>query len=76
MPALVQRLRRTGSISALCLEFTILTAARSGEAVDARWDELELERGIWTVPPARMKAGREHRVPLPARAKIILDELA
>jgi len=75
VPELVQRLRVTGSVSAICLEFTILTAARSGEAMGARWDEFDLEQGIWTVPAARMKAGREHRVPLSARAKAILDEM-
>lgn len=73
VPALVARLRRTGSVSALCLEFTILTAARSGEAMGARWAEIDLERGVWTVPRERMKAGREHRVPLSGRAKEILS---
>ena len=69
VPAFVARLRRTGSVSALCLEFTILTAARSGEAMGARWEEFDLERGVWTVPKERMKAGREHRVPLSDRAR-------
>jgi integrase len=75
VPAFVARLRRTGSVSALCLEFVILTAARSGEAMGARWDEFDLERGIWTVPKGRMKAGREHRVPLSNRAKEILARM-
>ena len=75
VPALVLRLRRTGSVSALCLEFTILTAARSGEAMGARWSEVDLERGVWTVPKERMKAGREHRVPLSGRAKEILSTM-
>jgi integrase len=75
VPALVARLRRTGSVSALCLEFTILTAARSGEAMGARWSEIDLERGVWTVPKGRMKAGREHRVPLSGRAKEILSHM-
>ena len=61
------------SVSALCLEFTILTAARSGEAMGARWSEFDLARGIWTVPKGRMKAGHEHRVPLPHRASAILQ---
>ena len=69
-------LRRSGSMSALCLEFTILTAARSGEAMGARWSEIDLERGIWTVPRERMKAGRQHRVPLSARAREIVVGLA
>ncbi len=72
VPALVARLRQTGSVSALCLEFTILTAARSGEAMGARWSEFDLERGVWTVPRERMKAGREHRVPISGRAREIL----
>jgi integrase len=67
VPALVARLHQTGSVSAFCLEFTILTAARSGEAMGARWEEFDLERG--------MKAGREHRVPLSRRAKEILSRM-
>jgi integrase len=74
-PALMARLRQSGSVSALCLEFTILTAARSGEAMGARWSEIDLDRGVWTVPKERMKAGREHRVPLSERAKEILTAM-
>jgi hypothetical protein len=48
------------------------TAARSGEVLGARWDEFDLDRAMWTVPPARMKAGREHRVPLSQPALTIL----
>jgi integrase len=76
VPALMTRLREFGSVSALCLEFTILTAARSGEALGARFDEIDLERGIWTVPAHRMKAGREHRVPLSLRALEIVRHMA
>ena len=76
VPALMARLRASGSVSALCLEFTILTAARSGEAMGARWDEFDLDRGVWTVPRERMKAGREHRVPLSDRAKQIVSTMA
>ena len=57
------------------LEFTILTAARSGEVLGARWDEIDLQRKVWTVPAERMKAGKEHRVPLSDRALAILKEL-
>ena len=57
------------------LEFAILTAARSGEVLGARWDEIDLPGKVWTVPAARMKAGKEHRVPLSDRAMAILDEL-
>ncbi|WP_425374252.1 tyrosine-type recombinase/integrase [Microvirga subterranea] len=76
VPALIARLRQTSSVSALCLEFTILTAARSGEAMGACWEEFDLERGVWTDPKERMKAGREHRVPLSHRAKQILGIMA
>jgi integrase len=62
-------------MSARCLEFTILTAARSGEAIGARWEEFELDEGIWTVPASRMKAGREHRVPLSERAREIITSM-
>lgn len=76
VPAFLARLRRSEAMSAMCLEFTILTAARSGEAMGARWGEFDLERGVWTVPKERMKAGREHRVPLSRRAREILGVMA
>lgn len=75
VPALNVRLKGLGSMSALCLEFTILTAARSGEAMGASWDEFDLEKGVWTVPKERMKSGREHRVPLSRRALEIIRAL-
>lgn len=62
------------SVSALCLRFTILTAARSGEARGAKWHEIDLSSGVWTVPAERMKAGREHIVPLSEAAKEVLTE--
>jgi integrase len=65
-------LRVQNSTTALALEFTILTAARSGEVLGARWDEFDLDRGVWTVPAKRMKANREHRVPLSERALAIV----
>ena len=58
----------------LCLEFVILTAARSGEARGARWSEMDLDSAIWTVPAERMKTNVEHRVPLSRRAKTIVEE--
>ena len=61
--------------AALALEFAILTAARSGEVLGARWDEFDLDRAVWTVPAARMKAGREHRVPLSRRALKIVKAM-
>ena len=66
-----------GNVSAkLAFEFMALCAVRSGEARNARWDEIDLERAKWTIPAARMKAGREHRVPLSDRALVVLDEAA
>ena len=59
----------------LVFEFLVLTAARSAEARLATWDEMDLDAPVWTVPPARTKAGREHRVPLCSRAVEILDEV-
>jgi integrase len=73
VPAFIGRLRASESVSALALEFAIFTAARSGEVLGARWDEIDLDAKLWTVPAARMKAGREHRVPLTARALAILQ---
>jgi integrase len=61
--------------SALALELCILTAARSGEILGMRWSEIDHDKKIWTVPADRMKAGREHRVPLSARAVVILRQL-
>lgn len=75
VPALMQRLRSSGSVSALCLEFAILTCARSGEAMGARWSEVDFNAAIWTVPAKRMKAGQEHRVPLSPRALEIVQQL-
>jgi len=62
-------------LQARALEFTILTAARTGETIFARWNELYLLDKTWTVPAERMKAGREHRVPLSSRALTILEEM-
>jgi integrase len=66
--ALLAKLRTRPSVTALALEFTILTAARAGEALGARWDEIDLDGKVWTMPAARMKAGRPHSVPLSDRA--------
>ena len=64
LPAFISDLRTRQATAALALEFAILTAARSGEVLGARWDEFDLDRAVWTIPAVRMKAGREHRVPL------------
>ena len=63
-----------GRSAKLAFEFLVLTAARSGEVRLATWDEIDTEAATWTVPASRMKAGREHRVPLSDRAVTILDE--
>jgi integrase len=75
VPAFVASLRERPAIAARALEFCILTAARSGEALAARWDELDMDGQVWTVPAARTKAAREHRVPLSQRAVAILREM-
>ncbi len=72
VPAFAARLRERHAMAALALEFTILTAARTGETLGATWDEIDLDDNVWTIPGGRMKAGREHRVPLAARAIEIL----
>jgi integrase len=74
--AFVRDLRAQPSVTARALEFLILTAARSGEVRGAVWSEVDLEAAVWTVPADRMKAGKEHRVPLVARAVEILRGLA
>jgi integrase len=55
---------------------SILTAARTGEAIGARWSEFDIENAVWTVPASRMKAAREHRVPLSEGALAVLREMA
>ena len=62
------------SATKLALEFLALTAARSGEVREATWDEIDLEAATWTIPAERMKAGREHRVPLSDRAIVLLNQ--
>ena len=64
VPVFVARLRALDSVAARALEFLILTAARSGEVIGARWSEIDLTEKTWTVPAARMKSRREHRVAL------------
>ena len=76
MPAFMVALRARQGVAARALEFAILTAARSGEVRGATWAEIDLDARRWTVPAARMKAEREHRVPLTDRAVAILSEMA
>jgi integrase len=71
----MRELRERPALAARALEFTILTAARSGETLGMTWAEVDLERGLWTVPAERMKAGAEHQVPLSVEAANILRTL-
>lgn len=66
--------KREGS-AARALEFTILTAARTSETIGAKWGEIDLKEKVWTIPAGRMKASREHRVPLSDRALSLLRDL-
>lgn len=76
MSGFMADLAHEGGIAAMALRFAILTAARTGEVIGARWSEFDLTEKVWTVPGARMKAGREHRVPLCDAALEVLHELA
>lgn len=76
VPAFIEQLRQVDGISARALEFTILTAGRSGETLGARWAEIDVPSATWTIPGHRMKGGRQHRVPLTDRAVAILEEMA
>ena len=75
VPDFMAVLRGRGELAARALELTILTAVRTGEAIGARWSEFELAAKVWTIPADRMKARREHRVPLADRALDILGGL-
>jgi integrase len=76
LPAFLAELRERDGIAARALEFAILTAARTGEVIGARWAEIDLDARLWTIPGSRMKAGREHRVPLSGAALAILQSLS
>lgn len=75
VPAFVDQLRKREAVSARALEFTILTAARSGETLGATWREIDLTGSVWTIPAGRMKSGREHRVPLTPPLLAMLEEM-
>ncbi|PRH86910.1 integrase [Labrys okinawensis] len=74
-PAFVKKIRRASGVAARALEFIILTGSRSLEVRGAEWQEIDMAKAVWTVPAARMKTGKEHRVPLAARAIEILTEM-
>lgn len=75
LPAFMVALRERDTISARALEFTILTAARTSEVIGAKWSEMDLDAKVWTIPAERMKAGKEHQVPLSKRAIALLESL-
>jgi integrase len=75
LPAFMEELRKRTSVSARALEFAILTAARTSEVIGATWAEIDLKSHVWMIPAHRMKAGKEHRVPLPDRALEVLRSL-
>jgi integrase len=75
VPAFMAELRRQTSTSARALEFTVLAAVRTGETTGATWPEIDRAAKIWTIPARRIKAERDHRVPLSDRALAILDDL-
>jgi integrase len=75
VPQFVAQLRRQPGIAARCLEFTILTAARTGESIGAQWREFDLHAARWTIPGQRMKGGEPHSVYLSERAVAILREM-
>jgi integrase len=72
LPGFMAELRQRQSNAARLLEFTILTAARTGEVIGARWSEIDFDNKVWVVPAERMKAGKEHRVPL---APVVIELL-
>jgi integrase len=69
-------LRQRRTVGARALEFAILTAARTGEVLEATWNEIDVANRLWTVPADRMKSGREHRVPLSDAVTAIIEEMA
>ena len=71
----MQQVRGLEGVSPRALEFAILTATRTGEVIGAKWSEVDLKAGMWTIPGERMKAGKEHRVPLSSRAVELLKAL-
>jgi len=74
--AFMNDLRAQGGSAARALEFLILTATRTSETIGARWTEIDLQKGLWVVPADRIKAGKEHRVPLSASALAIVKQQA
>jgi integrase len=76
LPAFLVKLREQEGVAARALEFTILTAARTSETIGATHHEIDKKNKLWSVPAERMKAGKDHRVPLSDRALKILDQVS
>lgn len=74
VPSFIARLRNTSGSAALALEFLILTATRTTETLHAKWEEIDVARKVWTIPKDRMKANKEHRVPLSPRCIEIIKQ--
>jgi integrase len=75
VPAFLAKLRQQTGVTAKCLEYIVLTAVRLGEAQKATWSEIDLDNRVWVIPGARMKSGKEHRVPLSPAALAILKDI-
>src|SRR5262249_26357599 len=75
MGAFMSDLRSRTEVAAAALQFLILTAGRTSEVAGSRWDEIDRATRMWIVPAARMKSGREHRVPLSGAAMAVLDRM-
>ena len=75
VPAVLAELRKRDGTAARALEFLVITAARTSEVLRATWSEIDLDEKLWVIPPARMKAGKEHRVPLAGAALELLAQL-
>lgn len=75
MPAFMKEIRKHDELSYKAMQLTILTACRTNEVLGATWDEFDLEKGVWKIPPHRMKAAKEHRVPLSQAALDLLNGL-
>ena len=76
MPTFMADLRARPALAAMALELAVLTATRTSEVLNARWSEIDLDAGLWTIPAERMKARREHRQALSKRALAIVKELS
>ncbi len=74
LPEFIADIRGRSGHAVRCLEFTILTATRTGESTGAQWHEVDLDRAVWTIPASRMKTMREHRIPLSNAAIDILKD--